>query len=85
MYRFDVEWFKNKKNKNLSEVEADGNLSEDQKNILRGIHIRRLSYADGPSEKDLNILQEIYGLSMHAFTQPSTCSFIEFIEPHYIV
>ena len=64
--------------KTLSEVEADSNLSEGQKKVLRGIHKRHMSYADGPSEKDLDFLQEIYGVSIHAFTKPS-------IYPLYIV
>ena len=76
--RFDVGWFKNKEHKNLSKVKVDINLSDKQKTILKGIHKRHLSYADGPSEKDLDFLQEIYGVSIHAYTKPS-------IYPLYIV
>ncbi len=65
IYRFDVNWLKNTKHKNLSKVEADGSLSEVQKNVLRGVHKRHLSYADSPSQKDLDFLQEIYGVSIH--------------------
>ncbi len=64
--RFDVGWFKNKEHKNLSKVKVDINLSDKQKTILKGIHKRHLSYADGPSEKDLDFLQEIYGVSMQS-------------------
>ncbi len=60
-----MDWLKNMKYKNLEKVEADGSLSEDQKSVLRGIHKRHLSYADSPSQKDLDFLQEIYGVSMH--------------------
>ncbi len=58
IYRFDVDWLKKKEHKtrDLSKVEADGSLSEK----------RHLSYADGPSKKDLDFLQKIYGVvSIH--------------------
>ncbi|XP_064383869.1 uncharacterized protein LOC135332884 isoform X2 [Halichondria panicea] len=60
-YWFDVKWLMKKKHKNLSKVEADGSVSEEEKAVLRGIHKRHLSCADGPSEKDLDFLQENYG------------------------
>ncbi len=60
-----MNWLKNTKHKSLSKFEADGSLSEDQKNVLRGVHKRHLSYADSPSHKDLDFLQEIYGVSIH--------------------
>ena len=66
-YRFDVNWLMKKEHKNLSKVEADGSVSEEEKAVLRGIHKRHLSCADGPSEKDLDFLQENYGMS-HALT-----------------
>ena len=61
-----MDWLKKTEHKNLSVVEADRSLREDQKKVLRGIHKRHLSYADGPSEKDLDFLQDIYGVSMHS-------------------
>ncbi len=60
-----MNWLKNTKHKNLSNVEADGSLSEDQKIVLRGIHKRHLSHADSPSQKDLDFLDKIYGVSIH--------------------
>ncbi len=66
IYRFNVNWLMKKEHKNLSKVEADGSLSEDEKAILRGIHKRHRSCADRPSKKDLDFLQENYGMSMHS-------------------
>ncbi len=66
IYRFDVNWLKKKEHKNLSEVEADGNLSEEEKTVLRGIHKRHLNCADGPSKSDLGFLQKIYGVDIHS-------------------
>ncbi len=60
-----MDWLKKEEHKTLSKVEADSNLSEGQKKVLRGIHKRHMSYADGPSEKDLDFLQEIYGMLFH--------------------
>ncbi len=61
-----MNWLKKKRHKNLSKVEADGNLSEEEKTVLRGIHKRHLSFADEPSKSDLGFLQEIYGVDIHS-------------------
>ncbi|XP_064383865.1 uncharacterized protein LOC135332883 isoform X3 [Halichondria panicea] len=69
-YWFNVNWLMKKEHKNLSKVEADGSLSEDEKAILRGIHKRHRSCADRPSKKDLDFLQENYVSPVSASGQP---------------
>ncbi len=71
-----MNWLKKEEHKTLSKVEADGSLSEEAKIILRGIHKRHLTCADGPSEKDLDFLQKIYGVSIHLYDSCITfCDF----------
>ena len=58
--RFDYHWLKDKRHHNVHTVKQDKNLSNKEKEYIKGIHKRHGCLAKQPSETDLTELRKAY-------------------------